>query len=174
MLAENSLLIPALPDLIWGTVAFVLIAIAVGKFGWPTFMRILDERTAKIEDGLAAAARAREEIAGEREKIRAEVDEARREAAQIRERAQGTAAGIIASAQKDAQKEAARITEAAQRQITAERHSAFQQLRAEVGGLATTLAERIVGEQVLDSRVSEGVVNRFLDELEVSSQVKEG
>lgn len=174
MLAEQSIVFPALPDLIWGTVAFVIIAIAVQRFAWPKFMTILDERTEKIEAGLEAAARAREEIELEREKMRAQIDDARREAAQIREKAQGNAAGIIAQAQKEAQHEAARITEAAQRQIAAERHSASQSLKAEVGGLATSLAERIVGEQVLDPRVSQSVVDRFLGELEASSATKEG
>lgn len=40
-------------------------------------------------------------------------------------------------------------------------------LRADVGDLATRLANRIVGEQVrLDPKVNEGVVDAFLDELE--------
>ena len=59
---DPSLLVPASYDLIWGTVAFVIVAFVVYKKAWPTFIEMLDERREKIEDGLLAAERAREEI----------------------------------------------------------------------------------------------------------------
>ncbi|MCF2706622.1 F0F1 ATP synthase subunit B [Arcanobacterium haemolyticum] len=174
MLAEeHSLLIPAIPDLVWGTISFLIVAVVVYKFAWPTFMRTLDERSQKIDEGLNAAARAREEIEGERAQLATEIDDARREATRIREQAQVNAADIVASAQKKATAEANRITDAAQEKIGVELRSARQSLRADVGSLATTLAARIVGEQALDPNVSKSVVDNFLDELETSTTAKE-
>ena len=79
--SEHSLILPATADLVWGTVSFVIVALAIFKFAWPTFMRLLDERTQKIDEGLNQAERAREEAARERAALADEVDEARREAA---------------------------------------------------------------------------------------------
>ena len=56
--AEHNMLLPAPADLIWGSLAFAIIAVAIYFLAWPTFVRILDERRTQIEDGLAAAARA--------------------------------------------------------------------------------------------------------------------
>ena len=63
---DYHLLLPALPDLLWGTVAFLIVAIPVYKFAWPSFKAVLDERAEKIDEGLRAAEVARAEIADQR------------------------------------------------------------------------------------------------------------
>ena len=159
-------ILPEVPDLVWGSVSFVIVALVIFKLAWPTFTRTLDERTRKIDEGLNAAARARDEVAQERAALSAEIDQAHREAAQIREKAQANAVAIVDEAKKAAGVEASRVTEAAQRQIAADTQIAKAQLRRDVGSLATELAGRIVGRQVLDPKVSQTVVDGFLDELE--------
>ena len=170
----HSLILPATADLVWGTVSFVIVALAIFKFAWTTFMRLLDERTQKIDEGLNQAERAREEVARERAALAEEVDEARREAAEIREKAQSNAAAIVEEAKKNASLEAKRVTDAAQRQMEADAKLARSQLRRDVGSLATELAGRIVGQQVLDPKVSLGVIDSFLDELEADVSASAG
>lgn len=172
--SEHSLILPATADLVWGTVSFVIVALAIFKFAWPTFMRLLDERTQKIDEGLNQAERAREEAARERAALADEVDEARREAARIRETAQSNAATIVEDAKKNASVEAKRVADAAQRQIEADAKLARTQLRRDVGSLAAELAGRIVGEQALDPKVSSAVVDSFLDELEADVSASAG
>ena len=169
--SEHSLILPATADLVWGTVSFVIVALAIFKFAWPTFMRLLDE---KIDEGLNQAERAREEAARERAALADEVDEARREAARIRETAQSNAATIVEDAKKNASVEAKRVADAAQRQIEADAKLARTQLRRDVGSLAAELAGRIVGEQALDPKVSSAVVDSFLDELEADVSAPAG
>ena len=55
---------------------------------------------------------------------------------------------------------------AAHTQIEADRQQALASLRAEVGGMATTLAGRIVGESLDDDERQGRVVERFLADLE--------
>ena len=98
---EHNILLPAWPDLIWGSIAFVIVAFVMYKMAWPTFVRILDERRTQIEDGLSAAARAKEEMARDREILAEEVNEAHREAAHIRNQAKVNAADIVEKAKKD-------------------------------------------------------------------------
>ena len=159
-------ILPEVPDLVWGSVSFVIVALVIFKLAWPTFTRTLDERTRKIDEGLNAAARARDEVAQERAALSDEIDEAHRGAARIRGKAQANAVAIVDGAKKAAGGEASRVTEAAQRQIAADTQIAKAQLRRDVGSLATELAGRIVGRQVLDPKVSQTVVDGFLDELE--------
>ena len=85
---------------------------------------------------------------------------------------QGEAKEIVAKARTDAQVEAAGIIEGAQRQILAEKQAAQISLRTDVGMLASTLAERIVGEHLSDTALSERVIDRFLDELETMERVE--
>ena len=58
------------------------------------------------------------------------------------------------------------------RQILAEKQAAQISLRTDVGMLASTLAERIVGEHLSDTALSERVIDRFLDELETMEPVE--
>ncbi len=177
---EHNILLPAMPDLVWGTIAFVIVAFVMYKLAWPTFVKILDERRTQIEDGLTAAAKAKKDMARDRENLAEEVNEAYREAALIRNQAQINASEIVDQAKKDAARDAARISQTARQQIQADTAAAKRSLRSDVGALAIELAERIVGAQTLDPKVSSDVVDRFLDELEeqnvapVALQAEEG
>jgi len=88
------------------------------------------------------------------------------EANEIRESAREQGASIVAEMRGQAQAEAARITESAKRQVDAERQQAVVSLRQEVGALSTTLASKIVGESLQDEVRQNGIVDRFLAELE--------
>ena len=93
---------------------------------------------------------------------------ARRDAAKIREDAQAQAKEIVAAAREAAQGEAGKALDAAERQIQADRQAAQISLRADVGLLASSLAEKIVGEQLKDTDLSARVIDRFLDDLEAA------
>jgi len=67
---------------------------------------------------------------------------------------------------EQAQSEAARILKHAHLQIDAERQQVVQQLRTQVGTMATTLAGRIVGESLEDDERRNRTVERFIATLE--------
>jgi F-type H+-transporting ATPase subunit b len=161
-------LIPAGYDLIWSTIVTVIIAFFFFKYLLPKLNVILDERAAKIEGGLLLAEKAQAEAAAAKDEKDRELAAARREAAGIREEAVSDGGQIVTEARTRAQVEAARIVENAQRQIEAERQSAVVSLREDVGGLATELASRIVGESLADSALQSRVIDRFLSELDTT------
>ncbi|MFD1716827.1 F0F1 ATP synthase subunit B [Georgenia deserti] len=167
---EPNPLLPADYDIIWSLVCVVIIAVFMVRYAVPRITRVLDERAEKIEYGLTQAERAEKAAAEAEERIAAELAAARREAAEVRERAQEEGKQIVAEARDKAQAEAQRVTENAQRQIEAERQAAQISLRADVGMLATELATRIVGESMNDQALQSRVVDRFLDELEAQDQ----
>jgi F-type H+-transporting ATPase subunit b len=163
--AQNPL-IPALPDLIWGAVCFLII---LALFWWkvlPAVKKLLDERAAKIEGGIERAEQAQREAAAALDKYNAQLAEARAEAGRIRELAREDGRKIIAEMREQAQAEAGRVTAQAQAQIEAERQAAVTSLRAEVGTLAIDLASGVVGESLSDDRKAQALVDRFLAELE--------
>ncbi|NCT90693.1 F0F1 ATP synthase subunit B [Cellulomonas sp. APG4] len=171
-----NLLIPADYDIIWSLVVAVIIGIAFYRLVLPKFTAVLDERTEKIEGGLAKAENAQAEAAAALAEYHQQLAEARAEAGRIREEARAEGNAIVADLRQKASDDAARILENAQRQIEAERQQAAVALRAEVGTLATELASRIVGEALADSARQTRVIDRFLDELEettVASSTKE-
>lgn len=165
---SGNMLLPETSDLVWGTVAFVIIAVVLLRYALPRFTKVLDERTRRIEEGLELADKAKEDQTNAELKAARLVEDARRDAAKIREDAQAQAQEIVAAAREAAQGEAGKALDAAERQIQADKQAAQISLRTDVGLLASSLAEKIVGEQLKDTELSARVIDRFLDDLETA------
>lgn len=159
-------LIPELPELIIGAIAFLIVFGILAKVLMPRIQKTLAERTDAIEGGLQRADEAQAEAARTLEQYRAQLAQARHEAARLREEAKEQGAQIIAEMREQAQAEARRVTEAAQAQLAADRQQALAALRNEVGALSVDLAGKIVGESLADDARQRRLVDRFLAELE--------
>lgn len=167
---ENSLLLPALPDLLWGSIAFVIILIVVIWKVIPRMNEALDARSDAIAGGIKRAEEAQAEANSALERYTAQLAEARGEAGKIRDQARADGAAIIAEAKEQATVEAARIAANAQAQIEAERTAARASLRSEVGTLAIDLASGVIGESLSDDKRASSIVDRFLADLAASEK----
>ena len=165
---EPSPLLPHLSELVVGLVAFALLFFFLRAYVFPIFEKTYAERSSAIEGGMRRAEEAQAEAQRALEQYRSQLADARGEAARIREDAKTQGAVILAEMRESAQAEAQRIAERAQAQMAAEREQVVRSLRAEVGILATQLAERVVGESLEDDARSQRVVDRFLADLEAS------
>ena len=134
----------------------------------PKFEQAYKERTNAIEGGIERAEKAQQEAEVALRAYKAQLADARGEAAKMREEARAEGAAIIEEMRSTAQEEAARITSAARASIEAERKQAVNSLLNEVGSIATTLASKIVGEALDDQARQSRVVERFLADLEGS------
>ena len=171
-LAESLTTTPIWPssaELVLGTVCFVVVFGILGRLLIPRITKTLNEREDAIQGGINRADEAQAEAQAVLAQYRAQLEDAKHEAARMREEAREQGAQIIAEMRERAEAEARRITEAAQAQIEAERQQALISLRAEVGSLATELASRIVGESLTDHARQSRMVDRFLDGLEAQS-----
>ena len=168
--ASTNPLLPSWPEFIIGTILFLIVFGMLAKVLLPRATKMLADRTEQIEGGLARSEEAQAEAKALLDQYRQQLDDARRDAARLREEAREQGAQIIAEMREQAQAEARRITEGAQAQIEAERQQALTSLRTEVGTLATELASRIVGESLTDEARQSRMVDRFLDDLEVAGQ----
>lgn len=162
-------LLPAFPEFVAGIVLFAIIYYAMAKVVVPRFEATYSERAAEIQGGIEKAEMAQAEAAEALQQYRTQLAGARDEASSIREEAKAQGAQILAQMRAQAQSEADRIIAQAKSQIEAERVQAVQSLRTEVGGLATDLAGKIVGESLDDDERARRTVDRFIAELEAST-----
>ena len=164
-LAENPLL-PA-PFEIGAAVVFALLLwFLIAKYVVPGFEKTYAERTEAIQGGIEKAERAQAEAQVALEQYQAQLAESRSEAARIREDAKTQGSQILAEMREQAQAEANRIRTQTQAQLEAERVQVMTELRNEIGGMATTLAGRIVGESLDDDERARRTVDRFIADLE--------
>lgn len=163
-----GIFIPAIYDIVWSLVPFLLIVGFFVFYAVPRFTKILDQRRNVIEGGIERAENAQAEAQKQLDEYNRLLAEARQEAAGIREQARQEGTKIIAELKEQANAEAARITANAHAQIEAERQAALLSLRGEVGSLAIQLAGGVIGESLTDDRRSTALVDRFLADLEAS------
>ena len=146
--------------------AFALLFYLLGKYVIPPINRAMTNRQEAIRKEFADLDQARADANAAEAEFKAQIADARHEAARIREEAREQGAQIVSEMRQQGESEKARIIDGAHTQIAAERQQAVASLRAEVGTLATTLAGRIVGESLEDDERSGRVVDRFLADLD--------
>jgi F-type H+-transporting ATPase subunit b len=133
-------------------IAFAILIWFSYKFVWPPLVDAIEERQKKIADGLAAADRARKELADADARVADEIRKARVEASSIADRAQKQAVEIVEKAKQDAIAEAARQRAAAEAEIENLSFKAREILRQQVAELAVKGAEKILAREIDASR----------------------
>ena len=162
-------LLPETYDIVWSAGALVVVGFVFWKLVLPKFQKVLAERTEQIEGGIKKAEDAQAEAAAALEQYRAQLAEARTEAAQIREEARTQGQQIIADMKVQAQDESDRIVAAGHSQLVAQRQQIVAELRSDLGKTAVDLAEKVIGESLADDVKRAGTVDRFLNELDTVS-----
>ena len=150
-------------------VGFLIVLAVLGKYVLPLLNDAVTERQQLIRHQYEESEQARADARAAEAEFRSQLVEARHEASRIREEAKEQGASIIAEMREQAQSDASRIIEHAQAQLEAERALVVQQLRNELGRMATTLAGTIVGESLEDDERRARTVDRFIASLESES-----
>lgn len=141
-------------------VAFAIFVWFCMKFVWPPLIGAINERQRKIEEGLSAAEKAKEDLASAEQQVEQEFAAAKIEAASIIERANKTANQMIEDAKAQARVEGERIIAQAHATVEQEITQTREQLRLQVAHLAVLGAEKI-----LQSKINEQEHADMLDQL---------
>jgi F-type H+-transporting ATPase subunit b len=124
--------------LVWFTMAKI----------WPPIAAALDERAAKIREGLSAADKAKADLAAANQRVEKELSAARNDAAQRLADAERLAQSMIEEAKSKAGEEGAKIVAAARSEAEQEAIKARETLRDQVASLAVQGAEQILRREV--------------------------
>ena len=153
-------------NLFWIIVAaanFVLFLVILSVFAWKPVTKTLDDRRAKIEQGLKDAEQARLDLQRASATASEEIAAARRGAREILERAQRVAQETRDADIAATREELDRMRVRAAAEIDAEKGRAIADLRAEVADLAINAAGRVVRAS-MDGPSQRRLVEEFLAE----------
>ena len=149
--------------LILQLIAFLILVALLGKFVYPVFMRIIDERQSKIDESLAAASQAESRAASAQADIDAMLKQARAEASDIVTTAKAEANAAIEAAEAKAKARADQIVVDAHQQIEKDILKVKETLHNETLELVALATEKVVGK----------TVNETIDKKVISAAVKE-
>ena len=134
--------------LIGQMITFTLLVWLTMKYVWPPIIAALEERKAKIAEGLAAAEKGQEDVRLAEKKAKSILKEAKEQSAEIISSAQKRANELVEESKLQARSEGERLIEAAKAQIEQEKAQARENLRKEVSALALRAAEQILKEEI--------------------------
>jgi len=145
-------------------VVFGVLVCFTMKFIWPPITKALDERAQKIADGLAAADKAKSELASANARVEQELVQSRNETASRLADAERRAQAIIDEAKARATDEGNKIIAAARAEAQQQVVQAREALREQVAVLAVKGAEQILRKEV-NAGVHADLLNRLKTEL---------
>jgi len=134
------------------------------KLLWPPILAALEERQAKIEEGLAAADLSQEKLVQAQSEADGIVDDARKQATGILDSAHARANEIVADGKSDGVKERDRQLTAAKAEIEQEANRAREELRGQVSAIAIASAEKILNREI-DGTAHKDILGKLAQEL---------
>ncbi|KXW55909.1 F0F1 ATP synthase subunit B [Ferrovum sp. PN-J185] len=129
-------------------ITFAILIWVTMKFIWPPITAALEERAKKIADGLAAAERAKSDLANAEVKSQEALKEAKTKAAEIISLSEKRRIEIIEEAKHEARTEAERVLAQAKAEVDQEINKAKEALRSQVADLAMAGAEKILRREI--------------------------
>jgi F-type H+-transporting ATPase subunit b len=140
--------------LIGQSITFVIFVWFCMKYIWPPLMAALEERNARISEGLAAAQRGQQDLEDAQAKVSESLNDAKAQAQEIINQAQKRANEIVDEAKKTA------ASADIDQQVTAAR----EQLRKEVSVIALAGAEQILKREV-DAKAHAEVLDELVAQI---------
>jgi len=159
--APNPIL-PATNEIIWGSLAFIILFVVMWKYAYPGIRKAMQVRSERIQADLDAAEQAKTEAAALKAEYEAKLVEARTEASAIIDEARTQAETVRQERLAGLDAELAERRAQADADIEAARNRAEAEIRTQVADLAISAAEMIV-ERSLDDQTNRQLVENFID-----------
>ena len=150
----------------WMFVSFAVLFLILWKFAWPAIIKTVDSRADLIDKGVEYAQSAKQQLDNESMEAKKYIAEAQRQQAEMLREADKMKTRIIEDARAAAQKEAQKVMDAAKVSIEQSRKEAEQSFRDQVSGYALDIAQKVVRNQLADSKAQSALVGQLLDEIE--------
>jgi F-type H+-transporting ATPase subunit b len=146
-------------------VNFTLLAVLLYFVAYKPILRMLDERSARIKQGLEDAESASRRAAEMEQEFEQRLAEARKEGQEIISQATQMSEKARQEILETARQEAREQVEKAKDEIARERELAMSELRQQVADLSLSISEKVIGE-ALDQQRQRELVARFLEQTE--------
>ncbi|EFI72332.1 MULTISPECIES: F0F1 ATP synthase subunit B [Segatella] len=160
-----DLLMPESGLLFWMTIVFIIVFLVLLKWGFPSIIKMVNDRKAFIDDSLRKAHEANEKLANIQKEGESILQEAREKQAAILKEAAETRDAIVENAQDKAREEGARIVNEAKIQIETEKQNAIRDIRSQVAELSILVAEKVLKQNLSTDAKQMELIDRLLDEV---------
>lgn len=150
--------------LIGQMITFGLLVLFTMKYVWPPIIKAMEERQARIADGLAAAERGVKEQELAAARVADELKAAKQQANEIIGLANKRALEVVEQSKTDARDEGQRQLATAQSEIEQEMNRAKQELRGQVASVAIAGASKVLGREI-DEKAHAKLIDELIEQI---------
>jgi len=138
-----DLITPAVGQLFWGGLVFIILLVLLGKFAWKPMLTSVNEREKSIKESIELAEKTKAEMVALK---------SQNEDKMIKD-ATETAKKLIEESREEGKAQQAKIVAEAQKIINIEKAAAISELKTQVASLSLEIAEKIIkGELASDDK----------------------
>jgi F-type H+-transporting ATPase subunit b len=159
---------PAQAELIYGTLASVIIFTAIFKFAGPAVKKAMADRTQAIQDNLDAAEQAQNSATGEAADIREAAGDIDAERQRLFADADAQAEAVLSEGRSRLDHEVAELEARADADITAASGRVNDELRGEITKLANAATEQLLADGAVDSGTQQDLIESFISRVGAS------
>lgn len=163
-----DLLIPEVGLVVWHSIAFLLLLFLLTKFAWKPVLKSIKDREESIDNALASAEKAKQEMArltNENEELlkaaRIERDQILKEAKELKDQ-------IVADAKVSAQTEGTKLIEQAKKEIDDQKKRALAEVKNQVSELSLDIAKKVLQQEFSDQSKQEALVSDLLKDVRLN------
>lgn len=154
----------------WTAVTFVILLFVLGKFAWRPILQMIEAREKTIADALESARKERAAAEAAAAEMKASLERAREESAQLIRRNQQEVAAAKSELMAAARKESDDLLQAARKTIQEEKRQAIAELRGQAVDMAIEAANRLV-QMNMDEKKQKQLVEEYISQLPKESRV---
>ena len=152
-----------LPMLLAQIVNFTLLFGLLYMFAYKPILKMLDERSKKVEESMKQTEYIKEQVAHAEEESKKRIEAATKEGQEVIARAVRSGEEVRQKAQQDARKDGEILIARAKTEIQRERDDAIDELRREFADLAILAAEKVI-QKSLDKESHRQLIDKTLEQ----------
>lgn len=160
---------PADAELIYGSLASIIIFAALYKFAGPAIKKAMAARTERIQQELDESASAKAAAEAEAASIRQAAGDIDAERQRLFADADAQAESVLADGRARLEQEVADLEARADADIAATAGRANDELRAEISRLAAIATDRVMADGVVDDAAQQALIENFIARVGASS-----
>jgi len=148
-----DLVTPAVGQLFWGGLVFIILLILLKKFAWKPILTAVNEREESIQESMDMAIKTKAEMEALQTQNQDLLKEARIERDKMIKEASETSKKLIEESREEGKLQQQKLVAEAQKIINTEKAAAISELKTQVASLSLEIAEKIIrGELSSDDK----------------------
>ena len=163
-----DLITPAVGQLFWGGLVFIILLVLLKKFAWKPMLTAVNEREEGIRDSIELAEKTKAEMEALQTQNQDLLKEARIERDKLIKEASATSKKLIEDAREEGKAQQAKIVADAQKIIHAEKVAAINELKTQVASLSLEIAEKVIKGELASDEKQKALADQLANDISLN------